>query len=336
MINFLLRPFITMKLPPIVAVLRLNLLLLPFDIVKSSPTHKETQDDSNTMTLTYKSTGSSRITSLSSICTDEPGWSTFDPNGPWTGQTCSDIDEGPTFWCTFLSSYPYQGMTSNDACCSCGGGTTVQQHAPSMTPSAAPSDCVNEPDWVWSIQGGQQNTCDSVTTAFCATLSSVWYNGKNANLACCACGGGVHVPTAPSAMPSAAISSAPSTSPSAAPSDAPTMIPSVTPSALQSDNPTVSSSIAPSTDFYHRCHDEVGWSTYDPSGFWSGMTCSNISEYPSFWCIFLSSYTNQGLSTYDACCACGGGNIVQLPRTEEPSILPSAAPSQCVDQPNWF
>ena len=88
---------------------------------------------------------------------------------------------------------------------------------------------------------------------------------------------------------------------------------------------------------------------YICTGQWTGKTCSMIAEL-DFWCEFFSSYVNNGKTTYEACCACGGGTHVDVEPSSQPSTSsnpsssyapsttqqPSIQPSECVDEPGFF
>ena len=266
-------------------------------------------------------------------CVDETSWTSYDPKGLWTGKTCADIEEEneiAQFWCEYLAIYPNDrtGKSSIEACCVCNGGRQIPvgPSYPSSAPSESPTDCKDEPDWYWNVE--EQLDCSTVTSGFCGSLSSIWYERKNVNLACCACGGGRHVADPPSNLPSINSSETPTSMISEVPSQSPSVALSSIPSANMSTKPT-------SINF-EKCENIEGWVTEDPEGFWSGKTCSDLAELPSFWCNYLSNYTNSNLSSNDACCACGGGIKQSDERSKQPSERPSAAPTQCVDQPDWY
>ena len=140
--------------------------------------------------------------------------------------------------------------------------------------------------------------------------------------ACCACGGGKHVPVAPSDMPSFEPSLEPTSTPSAVPTNGPE----------PSDMPTS----APSTIQFEKCADFEGFATHDATEFWSDHTCAQVSELPEFWCEYLKRFPDaNNTKTTDACCACGGGNKEKEDRSKQPSEAPSDQPSQCEDEEDW-
>ena len=263
------------------------------------------------------------------VCVNEPNWESFDPNGMFSGKTCSDIAELSEFWCDYMSEFPsINDTTSNEACCVCGGGNHVMTTPtdPSTSPSESPTQCVDEPNWYWDVENSYG--CSTVTNSFCGDLDQRWYNGKNAMLACCECGGGKHVALAPSEIPSV--------SPTDSPSSKPSVLPSHIPSFQHSSYPSIAQSFLPTTETYEECNDIEGWVTNDPNEFWSGKTCSAIAELPSFWCTYLSNFTSLDMSSFEACCACGGGERHIETRSNQPSEFPTSAPTQCFDQPDWF
>ena len=175
---------------------------------------------------------------MPSECEDEVGWETLDPSpsARWSGINCTQVEELPEQWCSFLAPYVNLGKSTYEACCICGGGDHIPV-APSLPPSEVPSDapteCVDEPGWLWNVPLGYG--CESLSFSFCDDVDDIWYNGKNSYLACCVCGGGAHAPlapsTSPSAVPSALPSSAPVTGSNAPPrrTEAPTLVPSGSP-----------------------------------------------------------------------------------------------------------
>ena len=85
------------------------------------------------------------------------------------------------------------------------------------------------------------------------------------------------------------------------------------------------------------------WKTYDPSGTFSNITCEQIAEKPSVWCVFFAPYKLEGVGTYEACCAChdeSQDHVSYQPSqapSDGPSLAPSLAPSsQCVDDPTYI
>jgi hypothetical protein len=150
----------------------------------------------------------------------------------------------------------------------------------------------------------------------------------------------------PSLVPSSIPSLKPSQHPSLIPSTYPSDVPSLKPSQHPSDVP----SLQPSA-----CIDESGWATLDPTGTWSGKTCTDIAEL-EFWCSFFFPYPYHGKTPYEACCSCGGGTHVPVEPSSAPSVvlsvtpsmspqpsllpsqIPSNVPSACVDESSyiWF
>ena len=224
-------------------------------------------------------------------CVDEPGWTTVDPSGVWSGYSCSDI-EGFTFWCDFFESFTYQGKSIKEACCECGGGDHVQvapSTIPSIAPSATPTQCEDDPDWFWFLDGSNQYGCEVLTTsAFCNDPSvNVWYKGKNAQSACCACGGGINAPSEPYTY-----------TPSSVPSIAPT-----------------------------QCVDDLNWYWYSDGSNQYGcnvMTSSSFCNDPN-----VNVWYN-GKNAQSACCVCGGGIYAPYEPSSTPSstsVNPTVSPS---------
>lgn len=85
-------------------------------------------------------------------------------------------------------------------------------------------------------------------------------------------------------------------------------------------------------------------------GQFQNKTCTMIAELPDFWCGYFSSHVNNGKTTYEACCACGGGTHVDVEPSSQPSIStspssshspsttqqPSIQPTECVDEPGFM
>ncbi len=169
-----------------------------------------------------------------------------------------------------------------------------QSPGPSTFPSSSPTECVDEPNWFTYTAEGYLNglTCTQI-----ADLPTQWcpyfevYNGKSPYEACCVCGGGSHLPIAPSQSPS----------------QAPTVSPTI------SSQPSISSSDVPSAA-PTSCVDEPLW-IFDAS---KGWDCSKMT--PSF-CGDL--HIVNGKSSNQACCICGGGSHVPIPPSESPSIGPT-------------
>ena len=209
----------------------------------------------NLETSSNPSSKPSTIPSASpSDCVDEPNWQTLDPKGVWSGKTCSEIGE-LAFWCSYLAPYVYNNKGTYEACCGCGGGDHVPvppSERPSISPS--PTQCADDPDWFWDASNGYG--CESVIPSLCSHSNiNKWYNGKNAQLACCICGGGNHAPFEPSSIPTSMPSTIPSilptlmpsTNPSVKPSSSPSILPSTSPSNTPTSIPSSKPSILPSS-----------------------------------------------------------------------------------------
>ena len=114
-------------------------------------------------------------------CVDEPNWTTHDSksSGLWSGKTCSNIADNPSFWCDYLEEYSNEitNQSSKDACCICGGGSTITltDSSPSQTPSDSPTQCQDEPNFFWNTDNPNKPLgCDLVTEGFCDDLSQIW------------------------------------------------------------------------------------------------------------------------------------------------------------------
>ena len=83
--------------------------------------------------------------------------------------------------------FPYCSASSSSS----PSGSPSVTSTPSM--SMSPIKCVDEPDFLWSIE--LNYGCAQISNSFCDDFSHVWYNGKNTKLACCVCDGGTHVPS---------------------------------------------------------------------------------------------------------------------------------------------
>ena len=178
--------------------------------------------------------------------------------------------------------YVFQGKDVSEACCLCGGSdfqfvapselpsdkpsilpseslqptfngpSSVPSESlyPSQEPSTAPSICIDEPGWkinttkgfVFDIGCEDMDKPDGSSRCEESLEGSKPYFGKVAYEACCTCGGGDHIPVAPSQIPSVL----PSDEPSVLPSDEPSVLPSDEPSVLPSDKPSVLPSDEPS------------------------------------------------------------------------------------------
>ena len=94
-----------------------------------------------------------------------------------------------------------------------------------------------------------------ILNTFCDDLSKFWFDGKNAMSACCVCGGGTHVPVAPSDLPSSQPSLEPLSTHSAVPTNGP--------------GPSEVPTSAPSTIQFEKCIDFEDFATHDADGFWT-------------------------------------------------------------------
>ena len=92
------------------------------------------------------------------------------------------------------------------------------------------TECVDDSGWCWDESNGYG--CSKVSISFCDDLINVWYNGKNAELACCVCGGGNHTPFVPSITPSSIPSNTLSVLSSLVPRSLPSLSLSKTPSVI--------------------------------------------------------------------------------------------------------
>ena len=175
---------------------------------------------------------------------------------------CTQV-ESEQLWCDAIWSikdHSFNGKGIKEACCYCGGSKffstypstapsskptissrpTVISESPSAAPSSQPSECIDEPGWVFnSNQGLGCQAISEEPETYCQQFSDIWYKDKNTFLACCACGGGRHQSVAPSVLPTS--------SPSVLPSAKPTLsfVPTQDITQKPSSNPTLS--IAPSS-----------------------------------------------------------------------------------------
>eukprot|EP01083_Nonionella_stella_P031885 87231_1 len=116
------------------------------------------------------STHSSEPSSQPSVCIDEEGWE-VGGYSMYKGINCTDILSDTDNWCSIIQSIPNAGKSVSEACCDCGGGShqtifpstspttpptashvPTQQHFPSETPTAAPTECEDEPNWVFATE----------------------------------------------------------------------------------------------------------------------------------------------------------------------------------------
>lgn len=237
--------------------------------------------------------------------------------------------------------------------------SVVPSSLPSLLPSALPSlslmptACENEPNWKLNDTNADCAALEvlveearSLDFDLCMYFENYQHGGKNIHEACCICGGGDHVPIAPSVTPSVfptlttmpstlpSLSVSPSEEPTGRPSDSPTNVPSKEPSfvpsnapslqpssdpssipsdgpsVLPSNNPTAIPSTVPSLN-------PTDTPSEDPSTFPSYLPSVQPSKFPSFVPSFIPS-VGPSATPSDA--------PTVLP-TNEPSILPTSEPS---------
>lgn len=213
--------------------------------------------------------------------------------------------------------------------------STIPSLLPSAVPSISlkPSACENEPNWKLNDTNAEcadleilVNKARSMDFDLCIYFENYLYGGKNIHEACCICGGGDHVPIAPSMTPSVfptdtkmpstlpSFSVSPSEEPSNRPSDSPTNVPSKKPSWIPSNVP----SIVPTTD---------------PSSFPSSRPSTLPSDKPSVFPSMVPSLTptdapSQAPSTLPSRLpSVQPSNFPSFIPTSEPSLGPSTAPS---------
>jgi len=164
-----------------------------------------------------------------------------------------------------------------------GGGPTTPTKTPTSSPtkSLLTGQCVDSPI-DWHDSDGSYYNCEWYGEANrCANYGDGHRNrGKNANEACCACGGG---------------NSGGNTAPSTNDTPRPTPSPTKARTARPTPSPTRTST--------GRCKDSpIGW--YDSDGpffncewYAKANRCANFGD----------GHRNQGKNAQEACCACGGG-----------------------------
>ncbi len=284
-------------------------------------------------------------------CFDEPGWTTFDKDGDFSGKTCANIAESPKVWCSFLVKYANAGKTTFQACCVCGKAdgslapstmpTTNPSAYPSITPSptaltsetpsSAPSQCVDDPDYIW--ERSLNYSCAQLTKSFCISLKDRWVNGKNSYRSCCICGGGSHIPTVPSSSPSVSMSPTLSASPTIVVSMKPSLAPSSPPtqSAKPSFFPTAFPTITPT-------ETPTIYGTSSPSYLPSSVPTKPPTGKPSYFPSATPTARPSLSPTLKF------SDVPSLPPSAHPSSAPSklassnpsASPSQCVDEKDWI
>lgn len=185
----------------------------------------------------------------------------------FVGRMLGDYDKA----CGVFKDNIYNGKSIYEACCMCGGSderpvapssvpTTSLHPSASVTPSLSmiPTTCENEPNW--KLIGSNASCSDLEVLVdkaldhgirdLCIYFQNYQYEGKNIQEACCVCGGGDHIPVAPSAIPSITptVSVIPSAIPSwsISPSDKPTVQPTSAPSDVPTFEPTAIPSKEPS------------------------------------------------------------------------------------------
>ena len=317
-------------------------------------------------TRTNKPTITPTSSSSPTVCSDEPGWMTVDEAGNLSGKTCADIAENPKVWCPYLMPYTNAGITTFQACCVCGKSDSslapsiTHSHSPSMhpsvtpsptivgseSPSAAPTQCIDEPEWIWDEN--MNYGCADMSKSFCDSFSSHWVNGKNSNSSCCVCGGGIHVPAVPSTFPSTSTSPSLSLVPSLIPTSGPTTVPTVEPT--KSSQPSPSPTSSPSIDPSSSPSDEPSTTpTYLPSSVPSipptTIPTTGPSHYPSNLPSTHPSLTPSSVPSIPPTTipTTGPSHYPSYLPSTHPSLtptflessVPSAQPSICLNERGW-
>ncbi len=181
----------------------------------------------------------------------------------------------------------------------------------------------------WYDKGGPKYDCQwYAKRKRCKKYGGKFRNfGKTAKQACCVCGGGVR-DNAPSSVPSAE----PSPAPTVGFSSIPTIEPSFSsiPTVAASSTPSVKPSAAPGEcyDFPSGWYDKGG-PKYDCQWYAKGKRCKKYG----------GKFRNFGKTAKQACCVCGGGiwnfaptsaptsTSAPVPAGPRPSSSPSAAPT---------
>jgi len=251
---------------------------------------------SSSFSSSFSSSNSLSSSSSTSTCCSVSGWIA-------TGiYVCEDYNQN-SWWCEIYgdSDVSEDGVSANEACCVCGGGSacytsfpTSSTSFPSVTPSVPPSsrtasvtpssgtpsyqdtsNCEDTPDWVDSWG---DNCSDYASQNWCVKYGGLnaGTNNMTANEACCAC-----KVTVPSASPSI------------------------------------------------HCEDAPDWV--------DGME-DNCTDYAiNGWCekygdLYRGLYS---MTANEACCACSGSmrNMLSMPSVQ-PSISPAPV-EVCEDVPKW-
>ena len=224
---------------------------------------------------------------------------------------------------------------------------TPLSDSPSNVPSNAPSACEDDETWVTT----EYVKCDGLSEHLCTYYSTPEFiiNGKVANDACCICGGS-QLYELPSSQPSqcenipdwkdeaADVGCDAYVDTSEAVCEAGTSdngvgavdaccecgggthispVPSLAPSSLPSNAPS-------------ECIDDNNWDVLYNS---DDRNCAFI-EGTSVLC-GLDTIGSNGKTAKEACCVCGGGLQTSVSPSVSLSLIPSSAPSQCEDVPNW-
>ena len=146
--------------------------------------------------------------------------------------------------------------------------------------AAADCQCTDQADW--TTTAGYDCTGGYTSTADCETYGAeADANGVLPASACCICGGGTCVASAPTAAPTVAASTAATTV--AAPTAAPTVA-----------APTAAC----------ECTDQAGWITTAGYGCVNGYTSPDDCE------TYGTDTDANGIFPATACCICGGGTCV--------------------------
>jgi hypothetical protein len=131
-----------------------------------------------------------------SKCVDKDDWVTVDLSGTFQPKNFAAIEEMPDFWCNLMSQFPKDDKSTLEAYCICRGGPHVPissssvpliySHTPSISygpsnipsefPSMAPSECVDEQNFLWDVNAGLG--CAQMSSGFCTDYIGTVHNGK--------------------------------------------------------------------------------------------------------------------------------------------------------------